>query len=164
MVSGFKENKTKEEIYSKNEIDQKLEEVADKITIPTKTSELENDSGYITSEDLPSVPTKTSQLKNDSGFITSSPLTISAYHTAEYTLVGDTNLSPGAGKSGTATFYVNGYYPIGICGWYNKHGAVEQLCISGASKGVVNISYLLRNQSSSTTYTCNLKCWVTWAK
>lgn len=36
-------------------------------TIPTKTSQLENDSGFITSSDL---PTKTSQLVNDSGFIT----------------------------------------------------------------------------------------------
>ena len=36
--------------------------------VPTKTSELDNDSGYITSAD---VPTKTSELDNDSGFITS---------------------------------------------------------------------------------------------
>ena len=38
------------------------------IDIPTKTSELENDSGFITEAD---VPTKTSELQNDSGFITS---------------------------------------------------------------------------------------------
>ena len=36
--------------------------------IPTKTSQLQNDSGFVTSA---SVPTKTSQLQNDSGFITS---------------------------------------------------------------------------------------------
>lgn len=41
------------------------------ITIPTKTSDLTNDSGFITSA---SVPTKTSDLTNDSGFITSSAL------------------------------------------------------------------------------------------
>lgn len=35
--------------------------------IPTKTSELTNDSGFITSS---AVPTKTSQLTNDSGFVT----------------------------------------------------------------------------------------------
>lgn len=35
--------------------------------IPTKTSDLENDSGFITEAD---VPTKTSDLENDSGFIT----------------------------------------------------------------------------------------------
>ena len=37
--------------------------------IPTKTSQLQNDSGFITSANI---PTKTSQLQNDSGFITSS--------------------------------------------------------------------------------------------
>lgn len=36
--------------------------------IPSKTSELENDSGFLTS-----VPTKTSELENDSGFLTSVP-------------------------------------------------------------------------------------------
>lgn len=41
------------------------------LSIPTKTSDLTNDSGYITSS---SVPTKTSDLTNDSGFITSSSL------------------------------------------------------------------------------------------
>ena len=39
--------------------------------IPTKTSQLQNDSGFVTSA---SVPTKTSQLQNDSGFITSASL------------------------------------------------------------------------------------------
>ena len=40
----------------------------DTTSIPTKTSDLTNDSGYITSS---SVPTATSELTNDSGFITS---------------------------------------------------------------------------------------------
>jgi hypothetical protein len=39
--------------------------------IPTKTSDLTNDSGFITSAD---VPTKTSDLTNDSGFITASDI------------------------------------------------------------------------------------------
>ena len=42
-------------------------DLTDKPTIPTKTSELSNDSGFITSASL---PTKTSDLTNDSGFIT----------------------------------------------------------------------------------------------
>lgn len=47
-------------------------------TIPTQTSQLTNNSGYITSSALSSyaktsaIPTKTSQLTNDSGFLTSS--------------------------------------------------------------------------------------------
>ena len=35
-------------------------------SIPTKTSDLTNDSGFITSA---SIPTKTSDLTNDSGFV-----------------------------------------------------------------------------------------------
>jgi hypothetical protein len=38
--------------------------------VPTKISELENDSGYLT-EEAQVIPTKTSDLTNDSGFITS---------------------------------------------------------------------------------------------
>ena len=40
------------------------------LVIPSKTSQLQNDSGYITENDIPTIPTKTSQLENDSGFIT----------------------------------------------------------------------------------------------
>ena len=41
-------------------------------TVPTKVSELENDSKFITIDEVPevTVPTKTSELTNDSGFIT----------------------------------------------------------------------------------------------
>lgn len=44
------------------------------IPIPTRTSDLINDSGFITESDIPEIPTKTSDLTNDSGFITSSDL------------------------------------------------------------------------------------------
>lgn len=49
----------------------KVSFIDNKPTIPSKTSDLQNDSGFITSA---SVPTKTSDLQNDSGFITSSAL------------------------------------------------------------------------------------------
>ena len=49
-------------------------EFATKAEIPTKTSQLHNDSGFITKDDITgitvNVPTKTSDLENDSGFIT----------------------------------------------------------------------------------------------
>lgn len=48
-------------------------DLTDKPTIPTATSDLTNDSGFITLNDIPDaqeVPTKTSDLINDSGFIT----------------------------------------------------------------------------------------------
>ena len=44
---------------------------ADIPAVPTKTSDLTNDSGFITESDIPTIPTKTSQLTNDSGYITS---------------------------------------------------------------------------------------------
>lgn len=43
-------------------------------SIPTKTSELENDSNFITEEDIPTIPTKVSELENDSGYITENDL------------------------------------------------------------------------------------------
>lgn len=50
----------------------KVSFIDNKPTIPSKTSDLQNDSGFITSSDIPAIPTKTSDLQNDSGFITSS--------------------------------------------------------------------------------------------
>lgn len=41
------------------------------ITVPTKLSELENDSNFTTKEELPVVPTKLSELENDTGYLTS---------------------------------------------------------------------------------------------
>ena len=68
---------------------------ANKTEIPTKTSDLTNDSGYITNAyhdatkaDLTDIPTKTSDLTNDSGYITPS------YHdaTKQDVLVSGTNI------------------------------------------------------------------------
>ena len=74
--------------YTKTEIDALLidksnvghthsyNDLIDTPTIPTKTSDLSNDSGFITINDVPvvSVPERTSDLTNDSGFITSDDL------------------------------------------------------------------------------------------
>lgn len=45
------------------------------INIPTKTSQLTNDSGYITSSNIPTIPTKVSQLTNDSNYVTQTEMT-----------------------------------------------------------------------------------------
>ena len=57
-----------------------LPEYAKKTEIPTKVSELQNDSGYLTEHqslveyakktEIPTVPTKVSELQNDSGYLT----------------------------------------------------------------------------------------------
>ena len=49
--------------------------IKNKPMIPTKTSQLTNDSGFLISSDIkPMIPTKTSQLTNDSGFLISSDI------------------------------------------------------------------------------------------
>lgn len=51
---------------------QDISHLAEKSELPTKTSDLTNDSGFITIEDVPevTVPTKVSELENDKGYLT----------------------------------------------------------------------------------------------
>lgn len=69
-----------------------LKSLIDAITVPTKVSQLTNDSKYVTETTLnnkgyittiPTIPTKTSQLTNDSNFITESVLNSKGYITAD---------------------------------------------------------------------------------
>lgn len=81
------------------------------VVVPTKTSDLTNDSGFITASQAPvqsvngntgavtiSVPTKTSDLTNDSGFITSAQAPVQSVNgqtgavTVQATLVSGTNI------------------------------------------------------------------------
>ncbi len=61
--------------YSKSEVDGLLESKADSSALPTKVSDLENDSGYLVASDIESkadssaLPTKVSDLENDSGYL-----------------------------------------------------------------------------------------------
>ena len=94
-------------------------------TIPTKVSELQNDSGYVASSSLatvattgsytdltntPTIPTKVSELQNDSGYITDSALTSyqtktdNTLATTDKTVVGAINeLKSGLGNTYTKT-------------------------------------------------------------
>ena len=73
--------------------------------IPTKTSQLQNDSGFVTSA---SVPTKTSQLQNDSGFITSSSLPTVNNGTLTIQQDGATVGTFTANQSGNTTVNITG--------------------------------------------------------
>lgn len=99
-------------------------DLSNKPTIPTKVSELSNDSGYVTDSSLatvattgsyddltnkPTIPTKVSELQNDSGYITDSALssyqtkTDSNLQTTANTVVGAIN-ELNSGKQDTLTF------------------------------------------------------------
>ena len=87
-------------------------DLSNKPTIPTKVSELQNDSGYVAGSSLatvattgsysdltgtPTIPTKVSELQNDSGYITDSalssyqPKTDNTLATTDKTVVGAIN-------------------------------------------------------------------------
>lgn len=75
-------NSTSENPVQNKVINSALNTKADSSDIPTKTSDLTNDSGFITSA---AVPTKTSDLTNDSGFITNSVNNLTNYYTKSQT-------------------------------------------------------------------------------
>lgn len=99
-----------------NEIEEVLEYLDDEIgnkanksEIPTKTSQLTNDSGFITNATLPTVPTKVSELANDKGYITSVPseyvtdseLTAKNYANKDYVTSAINNAQLGGGSDGS---------------------------------------------------------------
>ena len=55
-------------------IKERLAQKADAAGVPAKVSELANDAGYITAEDLPAAPAKVSELENDAGYVTAEDL------------------------------------------------------------------------------------------
>lgn len=102
-------------------------DLSNKPTIPTKVSELQNDSGYVAGSSLatvattgaysdltgtPTIPTKVSELQNDSGYITDSaltsyqPKTDNTLATTDKTVVGAIN-ELNLGKQDLLTTYTN---------------------------------------------------------
>ena len=94
VINNDKDAVTKEYVDSK----------ADASNIPTKTSDLTNDSGFITSSSL---PTKVSDLTNDSGFITNTVNNLSNYYTKAQT---DNLLDDKADVSSLSTVATTGSY------------------------------------------------------
>lgn len=101
-------------------------------SVPTKTSQLSNDSGFITASAIPSIPSKTSDLQNDSGFITSTAiankvdkeagkgLSTEDYTTAEKTKLSGlsaptkTTFTTNSWTNGTFTTAANGKTPVAV--------------------------------------------------
>lgn len=95
--------------------------------IPTKTSDLTNDSGFITDAD---VPTKTSELTNDSGFITDADVP-----TKTSELTNDSGFVDASGASAAAPVQsVNG--KIGSVLTYGTVTSVSDLITAANSMGV----------------------------
>ena len=92
-----------------------VSDITDLPTIPTETSQLTNDSGFLTYNDLwdyakkTDIPSKTSNLTNDSGFITSSVLD-------DYAKKTDipTKLEITSNFGGDSAIYSVGDSPVGI--------------------------------------------------
>lgn len=91
--------------------------------IPTKTSQLTNDSGFANASDI---PTKTSQLTNDSNFLTEIPI-------ASGTKVGGIKVSTNSGYS------------------INNTGLFELNSATSTSKGIVSIGTGLTVNSGEVT-------------
>lgn len=91
--------------------------------IPTKTSQLTNDSGFANASDI---PTKTSQLTNDSNFLTEIPI-------ASNTKVGGIKVSTNSGYS------------------INNTGLFELNSATSTSKGIVSIGTGLTVNSGEVT-------------
>ena len=72
-------------------------DLTNKPDIPENTSELTNDSGFITAADIPAIPENTSDLTNDSGFITA----------ADLPTVGDGTITVRQGGTEKGVFTVN---------------------------------------------------------
>lgn len=97
--------------------------ILNKPTIPTKTSQLTNDSGFAKASD---VPTKTSQLTNDSNFLTEIPIASSA-------------------KVGGIKVSTNSGYSISNTGLFELNSATS------TSKGIVSIGAGLTVNSGEVT-------------
>lgn len=95
-------------------------DLTDLPTIPTKTSDLLNDSDFVTSSELstvattgdyddllnkPTIPTQTSELENNSGFITNNTDELTYYYTKDYLY----NLLPKVSDSGSNISLNNTY-------------------------------------------------------
>ena len=91
--------------------------------IPTKTSQLTNDSGFVDASDI---PTKTSQLTNDSNFLTEIPI-------ASDTKIGGIKVSTNSGYS------------------INNTGLFELNSATSTSKGIVSIGTGLTVNSGEVT-------------
>lgn len=151
-ISGVKIDKLKGTIVDSETISDKTTNTYSARIIDKKIEE------NVPDIEIPEIPTKTSQLTNDSGFITG--LKISAISITNHTILGSTTINPNATKSGTVTVSNAGYYPIGIAGWDTSE---TKFYISSASLGSASIYYSASNPHPN-AITCYANVRILWAK
>lgn len=119
LSSAYKARLINKQIITQND----LYGYAKSSDIPTKTSQLTNDSGFVNASDI---PTKTSQLTNDSNFLTKIPI-------ASGMKVGGIRVSANSGYS------------------INNTGLFELNSATSTSKGIVSIGTGLTVNSGEVT-------------
>lgn len=134
-------------IYTKSEVDALIP------TVPTKTSDLTNDAGFITSASL---PTKTSDLTNDSGFITNSSL--SNYYTkteADNTFAVPADIpTKTSDLTNDSGFITSASLPTKVSDLTNDSGFITSSSIpTNVSAFTNDAGYLTQHQSLANYYT-----------
>ena len=112
----------------------------------------------------PTIPTKTSDLTNDSHFVAKGDFVISSHTTTNKTISGGSTMS-----AETQTFTKSGYYPLAISGWVlNGSNATNltlvHLYISSQASGSVGVTYRIHNAGSSQSTSSNVKVYILWIK
>ena len=144
--------------------------------IPTKTSDLNNDSGFITSESVTdvevngtsvlnqgvaevTVPTKTSDLNNDNGFLSYGDFYVYDVE-AEYSNIasgGNLSVELGVIKSG-------GWYPLGVVGFNTNRATLvtDRAYITNVTEGSCTVVFHAKATAAANANTAHI--YVLWAK
>lgn len=112
----------------------------------------------------PTIPTKTSDLTNDRHFVAKGDFVISSHTTTNKAISGGSTMS-----AETQTFTKSGYYPLAISGWVlNGSNATNltlvHLYISSQASGSVGVTYRIHNAGSSQSTSSNVKVYILWIK
>ena len=144
-VFGFLKNKSKVKVYSADEVDDKLS----KVKVPTKTSELTNDSNFV----------KTDDIDNKTEY------TDFVIETHSMTVSG---LSANNSKEDDTTITKEGYYPLSIASVsYNHNQAGFTFTpqrITSRGNGTGTLKFYARNEANGATGNCTAYCDVLWVK
>ena len=114
--------------YVDEHVKNQVSTLATKAEVPTKVSDLENDSGFITAFDIPSapnVPTKVSEFENDAKYVTETAMGTELSSYAKTATV-NTELAKKANASDLANYATNTALTSGLAGKQNTLSTAQQ--------------------------------------